>query len=75
MYTINLQTPQFLTDSNGNSLALIPADEYRELLALVEMNEELEDIRSVREAKGEETEPIDVCFERVEKYRKENGIS
>ena len=75
MYTINLQTPQFLTDSNGNSLALIPADEYRELLALVEMYEELEDIRSVREAKGEETEPIDVFCERVEKYRKENGIS
>lgn len=75
MYTINLQTPQFLTDSNGNSLALIPADEYRELLALVEMYEELEDIRSVCEAKGEETEPIDVFFERVEKYRKENGIS
>ena len=40
MCTINLQTPQFLTDSNGNSLALIPADEYRELLALVEMYEE-----------------------------------
>ena len=39
------------------------------------MYEELEDIRSVREAKGEETEPIDVFFERVEKYRKENGIS
>ena len=75
MYTINLQTPQFLTDSNGNSLALIPADEYLELLALVEMYEELEDIRSFRVAKGEETEPIDVFFERVEKYRKENGIS
>lgn len=75
MYTINLQTPQFLTDSNGNSLALIPADEYRELLALVEMYEELEDIRSVHEAKGEKTEPIDVFFERVEKYRKENRIS
>ena len=75
MYTINLQTPQFLTDSNGNSLALIPADEYRELLALVEMYEELEDIRSVREAKGEETEPIDVVFKRMEAYRKKNGIS
>ena len=75
MYTINLQTPLFLTDSNGNSLALIPADEYRELLALVEMYEELEDIRSVREAKGEKTEPIDIFFERVEKYRKENRIS
>ena len=77
MYTINLQTPQFLTDSNGNSLALIPADEYRELLALVEMYEELEDIRFVREAKADPlpAEPIDVVFKRMEAYRKKNGIS
>lgn len=40
-----------------------------------DIKKKLEDIRSVREAKGEKTEPIDIFFERVEKYRKENGIS
>ena len=77
MYTINFQTPQFLTNSEGNSFALIPAEEYRELLSLVEMYEEMEDIRADREARENPspTEPIDVFFERVEKYRRENGIS
>ena len=77
MYTINFQTPQFLTNSEGNSFALIPAEEYRELLSFVEMYEEMEDIRAAREARENPspTEPIDVFFERVEKYRRENGIS
>ena len=77
MYTINFQTPQFLTNNEGDSFALIPAEEYRELLSLVEMYEEMEDIRAAKEAREHpsETEPIDVFFERVEKYRKENGLS
>ena len=70
MYTINLQnlqTPQFLTDNNGKSIALIPAEEYKALLAIAEMYEDLEDIQAFKEAEGEETEPLDVFLKRVEK--------
>jgi len=76
MYTINFQTPQFLTNNEGDSFALIPAEEYRELLSLVEMYEEMEDIRAAKEVREHpsETEPIDVFFERVEKYRKEKEV-
>ena len=72
MYTINFQTPQFLTNNEGDSFALIPAEEYRELLSL----EEMEDIRAAKEAREHpsDTEPIDVFFERVEKYRKEKEV-
>ena len=77
MYTINFQTPQFLTNSEGNSFALIHAEEYRELLSLVEMYEEMEDIRAAREARENPSpaEPIDVVFKRMEEYRKKHGIS
>ena len=70
----NLQTPQFLTDNNGKSIALIPAEEYKALLAIAEMYEDLEDIQAFKEAEGEETEPLDVFLKRVEKNRRENGI-
>ena len=36
MHTINLQnlqTPQFLTDNNGKSIALIPAEEYKRIIS------------------------------------------
>ena len=75
MYTINLQnlqTPQFLTDNNGKSIALIPAEEYKALLAIAEMYEDLEDIQAFKEAEGEETEPLDVFLKRVEKNRREH---
>ena len=77
MYTINFQTPQFLTNSEGNSFALTPAEEYRELLSLVEMYEEMEDIRAAREVRENPSpaEPIDVVFKRMEEYRKKHGIS
>ena len=48
---------------------------WRKSITFAILNKELEDIRSICEAKGEKTEPIDIFFERVEKYRKENGIS
>ena len=77
MHTINLQnlqTPQFLTDNNGKSIALIPAEEYKELFAIAEMYEDLEDIQAFKDAEGEETEPLDVFLKRAEENRKKNGI-
>ena len=60
----------FLTDNNGKSIALIPAEEYKELLAIAEMYEDLEDIQAFKDAEGEEIEPLDVFLKRVEENRK-----
>ena len=57
----NIQIPQILTDKNGDSIAIISADEYKYLLDAAE--------------KGQEKSPLEVVLKRVEEKRRKNGIS
>ena len=78
MTTITLQTPKEIRDEQGNHLLLVSKDEYEELLKIAQLYEELEDLedlQAIEEAKGAPTEPAEVFFERVEAYRKANGIN
>ena len=75
MTTITLQTPKEIRDEQGNHLLLVRKDEYEELLKIAQLYEELEDLQAIEEAKGAPTEPAEVFFERVEAYRKANGIN
>ena len=41
----NIPIPQILTDSNGDGIAIISADEYNYLLSATEMYEDMMDIQ------------------------------
>ena len=43
----NIQIPQILTDKNGDSIAIISADEYKYLLDAAEMYEDMIDIQEI----------------------------
>jgi hypothetical protein len=62
--------PQYLTDTAGKKLVVLPLDEYK---ALLEHLEELEDILAYDEAKKSECEWVDAekAFEEIEKKRKQ----
>ena len=68
-----LQEPTFLTDRQGNTLsAVIPIEQYNELLRIAELYEELEDLQLYYESKADPTpaEPVDIVFKRIEARRK-----
>ena len=69
----NIQIPQILTDKNGDSIAIISADEYKYLLDAAEMYEDMIDIQEFEAAK--EKSPLEVVLKRVEEKRRKNGIS
>ena len=71
----NIQIPQILTDKNGDSIAIISADEYKYLLDAAEMYEDMIDIQEFEAAKGQEKSPLEVVLKRVEEKRRKNGIS
>lgn len=68
----------FVTDTYGKTIsAIVPINEYNELLRIAELYDELEmleDIKAYREAKNEpaEYEPFDVVMKRIEENKK-NG--
>ena len=65
-----LQEPTFLTDRQGNTLsAVIPIEQYNELLRIAELYEELEDLQLYYESKADPT-PADIVFKRIEARRK-----
>lgn len=68
-----LQEPTFLTDRQGNTLsAVVPIEQYNELLRIAELYEELEDLQLYYESKADPTpaEPVDIVFKRIEARRK-----
>lgn len=68
-----LQEPTFLTDRQGNTLsAVVPIEQYNELLRIAELYEELEDLQLYYESKADPTpaEPADIGFKRIEAHRK-----
>lgn len=71
----NIPIPQILTDSNGDGIAIISADEYNYLLSATEMYEDMMDIQEFEAAKGQEKAPLDIVLKRLEKKRKKKGIS
>ena len=71
----NIQIPQILTDKNGDSIAIISADEYKYLLDAAEMYEDMIDIQEFEAAKGQEKSTLEVVLKRVEEKRRKNGIS
>ena len=51
-----LQEPTFLTDRQGNTLsAVIPIEQYNELLRIAELYEELEDLQLYYKSKADPT--------------------
>ena len=73
MNTMILQEPTFLTDRQGNTLsAVVPIEQYNELLRIAELYEELEDLQLYYESKADPTpaEPVDIVFKRIEARRK-----
>ena len=70
-----LQEPTFLTDRQGNTLsAVVPIEQYNELLRIAELYEELEDLQLYYESKADPTpaEPVDIVFKRIEARRNQN---
>ena len=68
-----LQEPTFLTDRQDNTLsAIVPIEQYNELLRIAELYEELEDLQLYYESKADPTpaEPADIVFKRIETRRK-----
>ena len=68
-----LQEPTFLTDRQSNTLsAVIPIEQYNELLRIAELYEELEDLQLYYESKADPppAEPADIVFKRIEARRK-----
>ena len=70
----NIQIPQILTDKNGDSIAIISADEYKYLLDAAEMYEDMIDIQEFEAAKGQEKSPLEVVLKRVEEKRRKNFV-
>jgi hypothetical protein len=73
MNTMILQEPTFLTDRQGNTLsAVVPIEQYNELLRIAELYEELEDLQLYYESKADPTpaDPADIVFKRIEARRK-----
>ena len=73
MNTMILQEPTFLTDRQGNTLsAVVPIEQYNELLRIAELYEELEDLQLYYESKADPTpaESADIVFKRIEVRRK-----
>lgn len=64
--------PQYITDTSGEQMVVLPASEFKEMLSELE---ELEDIRLYDEAKasGESSLPIDEAFKLIDAERKRNG--
>ena len=64
--------PQYITDTSGAQLVVLPASEFKEMLNELE---ELDDIRLYDEAKaaGEPSLPIDEAFRLIDAERKRNG--
>lgn len=68
----------FVTDTYGKTIsAIVPINEYNELLKIAELYDELEmleDIKAYKEVKNEpaEYEPFDVVMKRIEENKK-NG--
>ena len=71
----NIPIPQILTDSNGDGIAIISADEYNYLLSATEIYEDMMDIQEFEAAKRQEKAPLDIVLKRLEEKRKKNGIS
>ena len=72
-----LASPHFFTDNNGNSIFVLSNEYYNELLQTIEkLSEDLDDIRAIEDERASPSpaEPIDIFFERVERYRAKNGI-
>ena len=72
-----LASPHFFTDNNGNSIVVLSNEYYNELLQTIEkLSEDLDDIRAIEDERASPSpaEPIDIFFERVERYRAKNGI-
>ena len=70
-----LQEPTFLTDRQGNTLsAVVPIEQYNELLRIAELYEELEDLQLYYESKADPTpaEPADIVLKRIEARRNQN---
>ena len=64
----NIQIPQILTDKNGDSIAIISADEYKYLLDAAEMYEDMIDIQEFEAAKGQELRKREEKMEYHKKY-------
>lgn len=64
--------PQYITDTSGAQLVVLPASEFKEMMNELE---ELEDIRLYDEAKAadEPSLPIDEAFRLIDAERKRNG--
>ena len=73
-----MASPHFFTDNNGNSIVVLSNEYYNELLQTIEkLSEDLDDIRAIEDERASSpspAEPIDIFFERVERYRAKNGI-
>lgn len=63
--------PQYITDSAGQKLVVLPISEFD---TIIEELEELEDIRICDEAKSsaELSVPIDAAFKEIEEKRKKH---
>ncbi|MEB2776860.1 hypothetical protein U3A58_14860 [Algoriphagus sp. C2-6-M1] len=68
MLTIN---PKYITDQVGNKISVVLS--VKEFETIVEMLEDLEDVRLYDEAKksGEPAVPFEEAFEMIERLRKE----
>jgi len=65
--------PQYITDTAGKSLVILPQNEFDDLM---EELEELEDIRLYDEAKKNDTGeriPMEDAFKMIESNRKKNA--
>ena len=78
-----LASPHFFTDNNGNSIVVLSNEYYNELLQTIEKLSETPRIlkspilvRAIEDERASPSpaEPIDIFFERVERYRAKNGI-
>ena len=72
-----MASPHFFTDNNGNSIVVLSNEYYNELLQTIEkLSEDLDDIRAIEDERASPSpaEPIDIFFERDERYRAKNGI-
>lgn len=72
---ITITQPKYITDVQGETIsAIIPIDEYNELIKIAELYEEMEDIELYFEGKeeGEPAEPAEIVFKRIEEKRAKN---
>lgn len=72
---ITITPPKYITDVQGETIsAIIPIDEYNELIKIAELYEEMEDIELYFEGKEEvePAEPAEIVFKRIEEKRAKN---